>query len=770
MPDQIPGSNYRYVNRSVRKKDAMALVTGKPVYMDDITPSDCLVVKVLHSPHAHALVQEINTDIAMKVPGIEAIYTYKDVPNRRFTMAGQTYPEASPYDRLILDQRLRFVGDAVAIVAGENEKAVDKALKLIKVKYEVLEPVLDMHTAKDNKILVHPEENWQALCPVGADNQRNLCASAKDSKGDVDAVMEDCDIVLEHTYHTKPDSQAMMETFRTYTCMDLYGRLHIISSTQIVFHVRRIVANALDISKSKVRVTKPRIGGGFGAKQSCVTEVFPAFVTWKTGKAAKLIYTRQESQIAGSPRHEMEVRVKVGAMNDGTIRALDVYTLSNTGAYGEHGPTTVGLSGHKSIPLYNGNMEAYRFNYDVVYTNVQAAGAYRGYGATQGIFAVESIVSELADKLHMDPVEIREKNMVRQGQTAMAYYNEKMTACALDRCMARAKEMFHWDEKPLARDMGNGKIRAKGVAMAMQGSGISGVDVGSATLKLNDEGFYILSIGAADMGTGCDTTLAQVAAECLECDLDNIIVYGADTDSSPYDSGSYASSTMYVTGKAVEKAAVELKGHICAIAAGMMECEEAEVEFAADRVRRADGTKEVLLKDIATKSMCGNREPVQVTVTHSSPTSPPPLMVGMAELEVDKETGAVDLLDYVAVVDCGTPMNPNLTRIQTEGGLAQGIGMALYEDITYSKKGRILENSFMQYKIPSRLDVGKLRVEFESSYEESGPFGAKSIGEVVINTPSPAIAHAIFNATGVWHRELPITPEKILMGMMEKKA
>ena len=446
MPDQIPGSSYRYVNRSVRKKDAMALVTGKPVYMDDITPSDCLVVKVLHSPHAHALVQEINTDIAMKVPGIEAIYTYRDVPDKRFTMAGQTYPEASPYDRLILDQRLRFVGDAVAIVAGENEKAVDKALKLIKVKYEVLEPVLDIHTAKDNKILVHPEENWRALCPVGADNKRNLCASAKDSKGDVDAVMEDCDIVLEHTYHTKPDSQAMMETFRTYTCMDPYGRLHIISSTQIIFHVRRIVANALDIPKSKVRVTKPRIGGGFGAKQTCVTEVFPAFVTWKTGKAAKLIYTRQESQTAGSPRHEMEVRVKVGAMKDGTIRALDVYTLSNTGAYGEHGPTTVGLSGHKSIPLYNGNMEAYRFNYDVVYTNVQAAGAYRGYGATQGIFAVESIVSELADRLHMDPVAIREKNMVRQGQTAMAYYNEKMNACAVwrgqRRCSAGTRSLW----------------------------------------------------------------------------------------------------------------------------------------------------------------------------------------------------------------------------------------------------------------------------------------------------------------------------------------
>ena len=459
------------------------------------------MVKVLHSPYAHALIEEINTDIAMKVPGIEVIYTYKDVPNKRFTMAGQTYPEPSPYDRLILDQRMRFVGDAAAIVAGQDEKAVDKALRLIKVKYKVLEPVLDFRTAKDNRVLVHPEDNWKALCPVGADNTRNLCASAKDGHGDVDKVMDECDVVLEHKYHTKADSQAMMETFRTYTCMDPYGRLHVTSSTQIIFHVRRILANALDIPKSKIRVSKPRIGGGFGAKQSCVTEVFPAFVTWKTGKPAKLIYTRQESQIAGSPRHEMEVKVRIGAMNDGTIRALDVYTLSNTGAYGEHGPTTVGLSGHKSIPLYNSNMEAYRFCYDVVYTNVQAAGAYRGYGATQGIFAVESIVNELADKLHMDPVAIREKNMVREGQTAMAYYNEKMTACALDRCMARAKEITHWDEKPLSWDAGNGKIRAKGVAMSMQGSGISGVDVGSATIKLNDEGFYILSIGAADMGT-----------------------------------------------------------------------------------------------------------------------------------------------------------------------------------------------------------------------------------------------------------------------------
>ncbi len=761
-------TDFKVINKPIRKKDAMSLVTGKPVYTDDIAPSDCLIVKVLRSPHAHAVIEAINTDIALKVPGIEAIYTYKDVPAKRFTLAGQTYPEPSPYDRLILDSRLRYVGDAVAIVAGDNHKAVDKALKLIKVKYTVLEPVLNLRIAKDNKILIHPEEDWQSLCPVGADNKRNLCAADKSEYGEVDRVMSECDVIIENTYHTKANQQAMMETFRTYTTIDPYGRLHVISSTQIVFHLRRILANALDIPKSKIRVSKPRIGGGFGAKQTSVAEIYPAFVTLKTGKPAKMIYTREESQTASTPRHEMELTVRVGAMKDGTIRALDLYTLSNTGAYGEHGPTTVGLSGHKSISLYNNNLEAYRFHYDVVYTNVQSAGAYRGYGATQGIFAMESAISELASKLNMDAVAIREKNMVREGQVMPAYYNEYNTSCALDSCMKKASEMFDWDNKPYALDMGNGKIRSKGVAMAMQSSGISNVDVGSATIKLNDEGFYALSIAAADMGTGCDTILAQIAAECLECEVEDIIIFGADTDSSPYDSGSYASSTTYITGKAVEKACMELKEKMCRIAAVLLGCQVEELIFTGKKIRKADGSAEVSLMDIASKSMSGNSEATQVTVTNSSPVSPPPHMVGMVEIEVDKETGSIELLDYVAVVDCGTVINTNLARVQTEGGLAQGIGMALYEDVTYSKKGQIRENSFMQYKIPTRMDMCTLRVEFESSYEQSGPFGAKSIGEVVINTPPPAIAHAVYNATGVWHRELPITPEKVLMGILTK--
>ena len=709
----------------------------------------------------------------MKVPGMEAIFTWEDVDQdgRRYTQAGQTYPEASPYDRLVIDRHVRFVGDVVAILAGADEKCVDKAMKLVKVEYEVLEPVLDFHTAKDNPVLVHPEDNWESLAPVGADNKRNLCAHDECGNGNIDAVLADCDVVIDRVYHTQACQQAMMETFRTYCEIDTYGRLHIISSTQIVFHTRRIVANALHIPKSKVRVTKPRIGGGFGAKQTAVSAVYPAFVTWMTKKPSKIIFSRVESQIASSPRHEMEMHVRLGANKDGIVRGIDLHTLSNTGAYGEHGPTTVGLSGHKSIPLY-GKAEAFRFTSDVVYTNHMSAGAYRGYGATQGLFAVESAVNELANILGMDPFKIREMNITHEGEIMPAYYGQLNTSCALDRCLARVHDMIDWDNKYPCRDMGNGRIRAVGMGMAMQGSGITSMDVGSATLKVNDEGFYTLLIGAADMGTGCDTTLAQIAAEVLECPLDNITTLSADTDWSPYDSGSYASSTTYVTGKATEKCALELRGKICALGAKLLGCDKEQVSFDGREVRVEEGEnagKTISLSDIATASMNGNSIELQATVTHSSEISPPPYMVGAAEIEVDTETGEVTLLDYAAAVDCGTPINPNLTRVQAEGGIAQGIGMTLTESVTYDDRGYPMENSLFQYKIPARVDIGKIRVEFENSYEGEGPFGAKSIGEVVINTPLPAISDAIRNAVGKRFYELPITPEKIAMAALEKK-
>ena len=752
------------VNQSMRKKDAMQLVTGQPVYMDDVIPQDCLIVKLLRSPHANAIVQEIDTSRALLVPGIEAIYTWKDVDQqgRRYTQAGQTYPEPSPYDRLVIDRHVRFAGDVVAILAGKDEKCVDKAMKLIKVRYEVLPAVLDYHTALDNPVLVHPEENWESLAPVGADNKRNLCAHDESGAGDIEAVLAGCDVVIDHTYHTRACQQAMMETFRTYCSIDAYGRLNVLSSTQIVFHCRRILANALHIPKSMIRVAKPRIGGGFGAKQTSVCEVYPAFVTWKTKKPSKIIFSRYESQIASTPRHEMELHVRLGATKDGIVRGIDLYTLSNTGAYGEHGPTTVGLSGHKSIPLY-GKAEAFRFVSDVVYTNHMSAGAYRGYGATQGLFAVESAVNELADKLGIDPFVIRQRNIVHEGDVMPAYYGQVNTSCALDRCLQAVHDNIGWDEKYPVRDMGNGKVRAVGMGMAMQGSGITSVDVGSASLKINDDGFYTLSIGAADMGTGCDTILAQIAAEVLECPLDNVTVLGADTDSSPYDSGSYASSTTYVTGKAVEQCAEQLKQKICQVGAGLLGLDECAVVFAGDAVTSEDGTQRATLAQIAAASQCGSNTALEAVVTHSSEISPPPFMVGAAEVEVDLETGEAQVIRYEAAVDCGTPVNPNLARVQAEGGILQGIGMALTENVTYDDRGMPQENSLMQYKIPARNDIGHIHVVFESSYEGTGPFGAKSIGEVVINTPLPAGADAIYHATHKRFSELPITREQIAL-------
>lgn len=751
------------VGKGVIKKDAMALVTGQPVYCDDLAPKDCLIVKLLRSPHAYAKIKSINTSIAKRIPGIEAVYTYEDVPTSRFTLAGQSYPEPSPYDRRILENVVRYVGDEVAIVAGANEDCVDRALKAIKVDYEVLEPLLDFENSIDNAIVIHEEDDYKCLCEIGNDVKRNIVSSGESVVGDVDAVLKECDVVLERDYHTKANAQAMMETMRSYCYIDTYGRLNCVSSTQIPFHVRRILSNALEIPKSKINVIKPRIGGGFGAKQTACCEIFTAFVTWKLKKPSKIVYTREETFAASNSRHEMKMHVRIGATKDGKIEAIDLYTLSNQGAYGEHGPTTIGLAGHKSLPLYN-HVKASRFTYDVVYTNTMRAGAYRGYGATQGQFAVESIINELADELNMDPCEIRFKNMTRENEVLSQYYNEELNACALDRCLEKAMEMIDYKNKPLRRDMGD-FVRGLGVSLSMQGSGISGLDVGSVEIKLQDDGFYTLSIGATDMGTGCDTILAQMVAECMDCDVDQVVTSSLDTDHAPYDTGSYASSTTYVTGMAVVKACEKLRNSILEAAAGFFNVDKEDIEFDGKKINTLDHAHEMSLADFADTCFNGGiAKALIASDSHMSPTSPPPFMVGIAEVDVDKLTGEIKVHDYVSVVDCGTVINPNLARVQAEGGIVQGIGMALSEDITYSNEGKMRNRNFLQYKLPTRVDVPSVRVEFESSYEDNGPFGAKSIGEVVINTPTSAIASAIKHATGVQVRTLPITAEKVLLG------
>ena len=759
---------YKVINHTVAKKDSQALVTGQPVYTDDLRPKDCLIVKSLRSPHARAIVKKVNKSAAEKVPGIVCIVTADDVPQSRFTIAGQTYPELSPYDRLILDKQIRFVGDPVALVAGTSEEAVDKALRVLRVEYDVQEPLLDFTKALDNDIVVHPEDNWNPLVDVGGDNKRNLVAQACDEHGDIDAVLASSDVVIDRTYHTRQNQQGAMETFRAYAYKDAFGRLTIVSSTQVPFHVRRIVANALEIPKSKIRVIKPRIGGGFGSKQTAVMEVYPAYIAWLTGKPAYMIYSREESMTVSTPRHESQIRVVLGASKDGHIRGIFVDSLWNAGAYGEHTPTTVTLSGHKSIPLYNA-AEAFRFSYTCVYTNTIAAGAYRGYGATQGLFALETAVNELAAALHMSPVALRLKNLVRQGQVMPAYFNETALSCTLDKCLERVVQMSGWHDDCPRQVLPNGHIRAIGIAAAMQGSSITNVDVASVTIKVNDDGFYSLNIGATDMGTGCDTILAQIAAECLLCPVDNIVTYGVDTDTSPYDSGSYASSTTYLTGNAVVKTCQSLIQRMkerAAVKLGSAGIDN--LEFDGQAITDLATGKKITIKDLGNDAMFMNDIALEATESCYSPTSPPPYMAGAATVDVDPETGHISLVQYDAVVDCGTVINPALAKVQTEGGIVQAIGMALTENIQLTPSGRIQNNSFMQYRMPTRMDLGQIKGGFEPSYEPNGPFGAKSIGELVIDSPAPAIAHAIYNATGIWLRDLPMTAEKLYKAMRKK--
>ena len=760
----------RYVNKAVPKTDGMALASGKGLYTDDLAPRDCLVVKILRSPHAFARIKSIRKESASRVAGIACILTWEDVPKIRYTLAGQSYPEPSPYDRYILDQVVRYVGDPVAIVAGRDEASVDKAMRMIQVKYEVLEPVIDFEKALDNPSVIHPESDYHTNFDIGGDPSRNLVSSGCDADGDVEAALAGCDVVVDRTYYTKANAQAMMETFSTYTWLDQTGRLNVTSSTQVPFHCRRIIAHALGLPQGAVRVTKPRIGGGFGAKQTLVSELFPALVTLRTGRPAKIVYTRREVFQASNSRHQMRVHVRVGAMRDGTIKAVDMHALSNAGAYGEHASTTVGLVGHKNIPLYAKDA-AFRFTYDVVYTNTMAAGAYRGYGATQGCFAMESAVNELAVELGMDPAQLRLKNLPQQGMNMPAYYNEPLSSSSLPQCIQRGMEMIGWAEKYPNVRVDDRHVRGVGMAITMQGSGISAVDTATVTIKLNDDGFYTLMIGATDMGTGCDTILAQMAAEVLECPMEWISVAPIDTDYSPYDTGSYASSTTYVTGTAVVKACTELVEKITNEGARRLGIHPERARFDGQAVYdHTNPDTRITLAKLGQDLVVGpGAQWLTATATHCSPTSPPPLMAGFAEVEADLETGEVKVVDYVGVVDCGTVVNKNLARIQAEGGIAQGIGMALFEDVCYDGRGMMANNSFMQYKIPSRTDLPQIRVEFEESYEPNGPFGAKSIGEVVINTPAPAVAQAIRNATGVQVRDLPITAEKLVQGMAQNR-
>lgn len=756
--------------------DGKGLMHGRPAYTDDLAEPNSLIVKILRSPHPHARIKAIHTEKAEQLTGVELILTHKDFTRKPFTRAGQGYPEPSPHDKFVLDEYVRHIGDEVACVAAVSEKICNQALALIDVEYELLEPILDFEHAIDHHSVIHPEDEIHEMFPIGFEPKRNIAASYQMEVGSVEDTLKDCEVILQHSFYTQAQAHAMMEPHTANARLDFQGRLVIITSTQTPVHVRRILSQTLDIPLSRIRVIKPRVGGGFGGKQQIHAEMFVATVTMRTKKPSKMVYTRKEVFESSYSRHPMRFDITLGASKDGTLKAIDCYVLSDTGAYGEHALTVFMVAGSKVLPLYN-KVDSVRFYGHVAYTNHTPAGAYRGYGAIQGNFALESAIDMMATKLGIDPLEFRRKNMIKEGETSpiFAIMGEgtegtamNMETCKLDYCVTRGEELIQWKTLYPRTVVNDHTVKAVGMAIAMQGSGIPYIDMGSATIKLNDDGFYNLMVGATDIGQGSDTILAQIAAEVLGCTMDDMVVYSSDSDLTPFDTGAYASSTTYVSGNAVYKAAMMMRDMLLQEASHVLKVPLERLTFDGKTFQADD--KSMTINELSNR-LYYNEDQKQLVATGSyvGTKSPPPFMAGFAEVEVDTETGEFHVEHYVSVVDCGTTINPMLARGQVEGAIVQGVGMAVYEEVLYSKTGQLITNDFMNYRIPTRLEVKRQTTEFADSYEESGPFGAKSVGEIGIDTPPAAIANAIYNAVGVRITTLPITPEKIRQALRDKQ-
>ncbi|MFA5036275.1 MAG: molybdopterin cofactor-binding domain-containing protein [Candidatus Izemoplasmatales bacterium] len=768
----------KVVNQEIPSIDGKSLMMGRQAYSNDFADTDSLIIKVLRSPHPFAKIEVIDISAAQELPGVVIVLTYVDFKRIPFTRAGQGYPEPSPHDKFVLDEYVRYIGDEVAIVAAVDEETAIRAVKLIKVEYKVLEPILDFETAYNNQQILHPEPEIHEMFPIGFDPKKNIAAQYHMEIGDVEATLNKCDVVVNETFYTQAQAHAMMEPHTCNARFDHLNRLVIYSSTQTPFHIRRIISQALEIPIARIRVIKPRVGGGFGGKQAVHGELIVASVTMRTGKPSKLVYTRKEVFESTYTRHPMRFDMRLGAMKDGTLKAIDCQVLSDTGAYGEHALTVFMVAGSKVLPLYN-KVDSVRFGGKVVYTNHTPAGAFRGYGAIQGNFALESAIDVLCHKLQMDPIIFRQKNMIKEGESSaiFAIMGEgtegtpmTMDTCKLEYCVQRGMDLIGWKTKYPRQVVSKDVVRGVGMAIAMQGSGIPLIDMGSAIIKLNDGGFYNLLVGATDIGQKSDTVLAQICAEELETTIDKIIVTSSDTDLTPFDTGAYASSTTYISGNAVLNAAKAMKSRLIEEAAIMLQTTIDKIVFNGNSFFDSQKKQKISLEDLSNRLYYNqNQKQVATTGSYVGHKSPPPFMAGFAEVEIDIKTGETSVINYVSVVDCGTTINPKLAQGQVEGGIVQGIGMALYENVIVTKNGKLVTNSLMSYKIPTRLEIKNLVTEFAESYEETGPFGAKSVAEIGIDTPPAAIMNAIYNAIGVRINSLPATPEKIWHAINERQ-
>jgi CO/xanthine dehydrogenase Mo-binding subunit len=765
------------VGTQVPKIDSLALATGTEKFADDFPAGGTLHAALLYSPVAHAEIIRIDVTRALSTPGVVDVFTHENVPRVLHSTAGQGCPEPSPYDALLFGKRVRFVGDRVALVAAESEEIAFDALKKIAVDYRPLPPLLEMERAlADGAPRIHSEDE-HTVFPAVYEPERNLCAEVRIGFGDLARGFGEADFIEEHTYRTQMVSHCAIELHTARAYYDERGRLVIVSSTQVPFHARRITSRVLGIPLYMIRVVKPRVGGGFGGKQEVILEPLVALVAWRHKRPCRLVLSRREVFMSSRTRHAMLITLKTGVKKDGTITALRMDGLLNAGAYGTHALTVLSNVGAKVLPLFN-KIENLEYHGCSVYTTLPVGGAFRGYGATQGCFAFNQHVDMIARRAGLDTLVYIKRWHIREGETSAVFralgegregVGQTIQSCALGECIDRGAEAIGWREKRGKRLAGRGgTMRGVGAAVAMQGSGIPKVDMAAASMKMNEDGSFNLFVGATDIGTGSDTILAQIAAGVLQVPVEKILVLSSDTDLTPFDTGAYASSTTYISGGAVEKCAREIERQLLQAASSMMKVPAGELTLVSEMAIHAGSGKSVTFEEIACRSTYSeDQRQIQAQASHTADKSPPPFIAQFAEVEVDTRTGRVRVVKFVSAVDCGQPINPQLVEGQIEGSVLQGLGFALTEDYVFDAKGRMMNPRFWDYKIPGAPDVPEMVTILVPTHEDTGPFGAKSVGEIGINGPAPAVANAIFDAVGIRLFELPMTPERVWRKLKE---
>lgn len=774
--------NFNYIGHSVDKIDSLALACGEERFTEDFPIASPLHVSILHSPYPHALINNIDTSEAEKITGVALILTHKNTPARFFTTAGQGYPEPSPYDSRLFPKKVRFVGDCVAAAAAETKEAADLAVSKIKVDYKNLEAIFDMEKSMDEKTVKLHDKDAHVLLPVEYDPEKNLAAGVHIKNGDIEKGFAESDFVLEKTFKTHYASHCAIEPHAVAAYFDERGRLVLISTTQVPFHARRIVSKILEIPIRQIRVIKPRIGGGFGGKQEVLLEPLVALIAHRTRRSVKMILSRKEVFISSRTRHEMRIRYKIGYMKDGTLNALSMIGLMNAGAYGSHALTVLSNAGSKVLPLFN-KIKHVEFNGKTVYTNLPVGGAYRGYGATQGYFGLNVLLDIIALETRQDLLELIKRQHIRENESSFIFkalgegkegVDQFLRSCMLDECITLGAKAIGWYEKRGKKIQSDDfTFRGVGLAVAMQGSGIPRVDMGAASMKMNEDGSFNLYLGATDIGTGSDTIMAQIVAETLNTDVENIIVLSSDTDLTPFDTGAYASSTTYISGKAVEKCALKIKDQLFTAGADMLKTTEDDIVLEKAKVCSNKTGKSVTFEEIGYYTFYTNNQfQIQSSASNFAEESPPPFIAQFAEVEVNASTGHVRVIKMVSAADCGQPLNPKLVEGQIEGAAINGISYALTEEYLFDENGKMTNPDFGNYKIFTAADIPEIETIIVPSYEESGPYGAKSIAEIGINGPIPAIANAIYDAVGVRLYETPFTSEKIYNALkaMENKA